>query len=160
MPLKPPINEHEIDTVFHLGAQTIVGTALRSPLSTFESNIRGSYQLLEVCRRHKNMVKRIVVASSDKAYGTSPILPYTEEMPLVGKHPYDVSESCTDLLALSFHHTYALPVVIVRCGNIYRRRPTGAALFLARSEASLLDAPQKSAAMGHLAVITSMCKML
>lgn len=117
--LERAINDHEIETVFHLGAQTIVGSALRNPLATFEANIRGSYQLLEACRRQKNLVKRIVVASSDKAYGTSPLLPYTEEMPLVGKHPYDVSKSCTDLLSLSYYQTYALPVVIARCGNIY-----------------------------------------
>ena len=113
------INEQEIDTVFHLGAQTIVGTALRNPLPTFEANIRGTYQLLECCRQHKSLVKRIVVASSDKAYGTSPQLPYTEDMPLRGEHPYDVSKSCTDLLSLSYYHTYKLPIAIARCGNIY-----------------------------------------
>ena len=113
------INEHEIDTVFHLGAQTIVGTALRNPLSPFESNIRGSYNLLEACRRHPSLVKRIVVASSDKAYGSSDVLPYTEEMPLCGKHPYDVSKSCTDLLAFSYHHTYGSPIAVARCGNIF-----------------------------------------
>lgn len=113
------INKMEIDTVFHLGAQTIVGTALRNPLSTFEANIRGTYQLLEACRRHPTLVKRIVVASSDKAYGSSDQLPYTEEMPLAGLHPYDVSKSCTDLLASAYAHTYGLPVAIARCGNIY-----------------------------------------
>jgi CDP-glucose 4,6-dehydratase len=113
------INEHEIDTVFHLGAQTIVGTALRNPLATFESNIRGTYNLLEACRQHKSLVERIVVASSDKAYGSSPVLPYTEDMPLRGKHPYDVSKSCTDLIADTYHHTYGLPVVVARCGNLY-----------------------------------------
>lgn len=113
------INEHEIDTVFHLGAQTIVGTALRSPLSTFESNIRGSYNLLEACRRHSSLVKRVVIASSDKAYGSSDVLPYTEEMSLSAKHPYDVSKSCTDLLAFSYFQTYGLPVVVARCGNIF-----------------------------------------
>jgi CDP-glucose 4,6-dehydratase len=113
------VNEHEIDTVFHLGAQTIVGTALRSPLSTFESNIRGSYNLLEACRRHSSLVKRVIIASSDKAYGSSDILPYTEEMPLGAKHPYDVSKSCTDLLAFSYYHTYGLPIVVARCGNIF-----------------------------------------
>lgn len=113
------INEHEIDTVFHLGAQTIVGTALRSPLSTFESNIRGTYNLLEACRQHKALVKRIVIASSDKAYGTSPILPYTEEMPLKGQHPYDVSKSCADLISNTYYHTYHLPIVVARCGNLY-----------------------------------------
>lgn len=113
------INKWEIDTVFHLGAQTIVGTALRNPLSTFESNIRGTYNLLEACRRHSNLVERIVIASSDKAYGSSEILPYLETMPLSGKHPYDVSKSCTDLISLSYYHTYSLPITIARCGNIY-----------------------------------------
>lgn len=117
--LERAINEYEVDTVFHLGAQTIVGTALRSPLSTFESNIRGTYNLLEACRIHPNLVKRIVIASSDKAYGSSPILPYTEDMPLKGQHPYDVSKSCTDLIAHTYHQTYGLPVVIARCGNLY-----------------------------------------
>jgi CDP-glucose 4,6-dehydratase len=113
------VNEHEIDTVFHLGAQTIVGTALRNPLATFESNIRGTYNLLEVCRQHSSLVKRIVVASSDKAYGPSLVLPYTEEMPLKGVHPYDVSKSCTDLIAYTYYHTYGLPIVVARCGNLY-----------------------------------------
>lgn len=113
------INEHEIDTVFHLGAQTIVGTALRNPLPTFESNIRGTYNLLEACRQHKSLVKRIVVASSDKAYGSSLVLPYTEDMPLKGQHPYDVSKSCTDLIAYTYYHTYDVPVAVARCGNLY-----------------------------------------
>ncbi|MBS0620525.1 MAG: GDP-mannose 4,6-dehydratase [Verrucomicrobia bacterium] len=117
--LERAINEQEIDTVFHLAAQTIVGTALRNPLPTFESNIRGTYNLLEACRIHKSLVKRILVASSDKAYGSSPVLPYTEEMPLRGEHPYDVSKSCTDLIATTYHHTYGLPVAIARCGNLY-----------------------------------------
>jgi CDP-glucose 4,6-dehydratase len=113
------INEHEIDTVFHLGAQPIVTTALRNPLATFEANIRGSYNVLEACRVHRDLVKRVVIASSDKAYGEAPTLPYTEEMPANGKHPYDVSKSCTDLLAISYGHTYELPVAVARCGNIY-----------------------------------------
>jgi CDP-glucose 4,6-dehydratase len=92
------INLHDCDTVFHLGAQTIVGTALRDPLECFESNIRGTYNLLEAARRLAPLVTAFVVASSDKAYGESPVLPYTEDMPLSGKHPYDVSTSCTDLL--------------------------------------------------------------
>lgn len=113
------INKHEIDTVFHLGAQTIVGSALRSPLATLETNVRGTYHLLEACRIHKSLVKSIVIASSDKAYGSSPTLPYTENHPLVGKHPYDVSKSCTDLIAQMYHHTYDLPLAIARCGNIF-----------------------------------------
>ncbi len=113
------INEHETDTVMHLGAQTIVGTALRSPLPTFEANIRGTYNLLEACRRMGSIVKAVVIASSDKAYGDSDILPYTESMPPLGRHPYDVSKSCTDLLAHTYAHTYGLPAIIARCGNIY-----------------------------------------
>lgn len=112
------LNEYEIDTVFHLGAQTIVPTANRSPLSTFEANIKGTWNVLEACRNSK-LVRRIVVASSDKAYGTSPSVPYTEDLPLRGEHPYDVSKSCADLLAVSYFKTYQLPVAITRCGNIY-----------------------------------------
>lgn len=117
--LERALSEHEVDTVFHLGAQAIVGVALRSPLLTFESNIRGTYNLLEACRIHRDLVRNIVVASSDKAYGDSDVLPYTEDMPLQGRHPYDVSKSCTDLLAHTYAHTYGLPVAIARCGNIY-----------------------------------------
>ncbi|HEX2864022.1 MAG TPA: NAD-dependent epimerase/dehydratase family protein, partial [Deinococcales bacterium] len=117
--LERAVNEHEVDTVLHFGAQTIVGTALRSPLPTFEANIRGTYHLLEACRAHADLVRRVVVASSDKAYGTSDVLPYTEAMPLRGRHPYDVSKSCADLLALAYAETYGLPVAVARCGNIY-----------------------------------------
>ena len=117
--LQRAINLHEIETVFHLGAQTIVGVAHRFPLSTFETNIRGTYNLLEACRVHKDRVGRVVVASSDKAYGEQPDLPYVEDMPLNGRHPYEVSKSCADLLAQAYHHTYGLPVAIARCGNVY-----------------------------------------
>jgi len=117
--LERALCEYEIDTVFHLAAQTIVGTAKKAPLITFEANIRGTYNLLEACRRQATSVERIVIASSDKAYGTSTILPYTETMPLVGKFPYDVSKSCCDLIAQSYFHTYDLPVTIARCGNIF-----------------------------------------
>jgi CDP-glucose 4,6-dehydratase len=113
------ICEHDVDTVFHLGAQTIVGTALRSPLATFEANVRGTYNLLEACRVHQRLVQAVVVASSDKAYGDSATLPYTEEMPLDGRHPYDVSKSCADLIALTYAQTYGLNVAVARCGNIY-----------------------------------------
>ncbi|MBE2234077.1 MAG: GDP-mannose 4,6-dehydratase [Anaerolinea sp.] len=117
--LERAVNEHEVETVFHLAAQPIVGVAHRFPLHTFEANIRGSYNLLEACRVHSQLVRRVVVASSDKAYGAQPALPYTEEMPLQGQHPYEVSKSCTDLIAQSYSHTYGLPVAIARCGNIY-----------------------------------------
>ncbi len=113
------LNEHEIQAIFHLGAQTIVNTALRSPLQTFRSNIEGSWNLLEAARRLPDLVERIVVASSDKAYGSQENLPYNEEMPLNATHPYDVSKSCTDMLARSYAMTYDVPVTIARCGNIY-----------------------------------------
>jgi len=113
------INEFEIDTVFHLGAQTIVEAAYREPLQTFESNIRGTYHILEACRRHRNTVERIIIASSDKAYGSADKLPYTEDMPLKGKYPYDVSKSCTDLLAQAYSYTYDMQIAITRCCNVY-----------------------------------------
>jgi CDP-glucose 4,6-dehydratase len=117
--LERAINEHEIEVVFHLAAQPIVGVAHRAPLQTFEANIRGTYNLLEACRQHAVLVRRVVIASSDKAYGTQPALPYTEEMPLQGRFPYEVSKSCTDLIAQCYFATYDLPVAIARCGNIY-----------------------------------------
>jgi CDP-glucose 4,6-dehydratase len=110
--------EYEIDTVFHLAAQTIVGIANRNPLSTFESNIQGTWTVLESCRRSP-AVKSIVVASSDKAYGDQEHLPYAEETPLEGSHPYDVSKSCADLIAQTYGKTYGLPVAVTRCGNFY-----------------------------------------
>jgi CDP-glucose 4,6-dehydratase len=113
------INASESEVVFHLGAQTLVGAAVRDPLETFESNVRGTYNLLEASRRFKDLVKAIVVASSDKAYGDASGVPYVEDMPLSGRHPYDVSKSCADLIATTYAHTYGLPVTIARCGNIY-----------------------------------------
>lgn len=117
--LERALLDHRVDTVFHLGAQALVTEALRYPLSTFEVNIRGTYNLLEACRRHRGNITRIVVASSDKAYGESPSLPYTEEMPLSGRAPYDVSKSCADLLAQAYQRTYDLPIATMRCGNIF-----------------------------------------
>ncbi len=116
--LERTLNEYEVEAVFHLGAQTIVGTANRSPLSTFEANIKGSWNVLEAARVSP-LVQRVVVASSDKAYGDQPRLPYTEEAPLQGRHPYDVSKSCTDLLTQAYAQTYRLPVAIARCGNLF-----------------------------------------
>jgi CDP-glucose 4,6-dehydratase len=112
------LGEYEIDTVFHLAAQTIVGIANRNPVSTFQTNIGGTCSLLEACRRSAK-VKTIVVASSDKAYGDQERLPYDESTPLQGRHPYDVSKSCADLIAQSYFTTYGLPVGITRCGNFY-----------------------------------------
>jgi CDP-glucose 4,6-dehydratase len=116
--LERTLGEYEINTVFHLAAQTIVSIANRNPLSTFESNIRGTWMLLEACRRSP-AVKQLVVASSDKAYGDQEKLPYDELTPLQGRHPYDVSKSCADLIAQMYAVTYETPVVITRCGNFY-----------------------------------------
>jgi CDP-glucose 4,6-dehydratase len=112
------LNEYEIDSVFHLAAQTIVSIANRNPLSTFEANIKGTWNLLEASRRSP-LLERIVVASSDKAYGSKEKLPYDEKAALEGKHPYDVSKSCADLLCGSYYETYGLPVCVTRCGNFY-----------------------------------------
>tara|TARA_B110000211_G_scaffold13276_1_gene13856 strand:- start:5684 stop:6679 length:996 start_codon:yes stop_codon:yes gene_type:complete len=112
------MGEYEVDTVMHLAAQAIVGIANRNPVTTFEANIQGTWSVLEACRRSPK-VKQIVLASSDKAYGDQEILPYYENTPLQGIHPYDVSKSCADLIAHSYAHSYGLPVVITRCGNFY-----------------------------------------
>jgi CDP-glucose 4,6-dehydratase len=112
------LGEYEVETVFHLAAQTIVGIANRNPVSTFESNIRGTWSLLEACR-HSPLVKQIVVASSDKAYGDHETLPYDEDTPFESRHPYDVSKSCADLIAQCYARTFDLPVAITRCGNFY-----------------------------------------
>jgi CDP-glucose 4,6-dehydratase len=116
--LERALAEYEIETVIHLAAQTIVGIANRSPLSTFETNIKGTWCLLEAARRC-GYSPQVIVASSDKAYGEQPVLPYTEETALEGRHPYDASKSCADILALTYHHTYRLPVCVTRCGNFY-----------------------------------------
>ncbi len=112
------VMEYEIDTVFHLAAQTVVGVANRNPVNTFESNIGGAWNVLEACRGSK-LVKAVVVASSDKAYGRHDQLPYTEEGALLGRHPYDVSKACADMIAQTYAATYGLPVAITRCGNLY-----------------------------------------
>ena len=112
------LNEYEVDTVFHLAAQTIVPIANRSPLSTFETNIKGSWIIFEAVR-NSPLVSRVILASSDKAYGSQEQLPYTEEMPLLGRHPYDVSKACAELLAVNYYHTYQLPIGITRCANLY-----------------------------------------
>jgi CDP-glucose 4,6-dehydratase len=116
--LERVLGEYEVDTVIHLAAQTIVGIANRNPVSTFEANIQGTWCLLEACRRSPR-VKSVVMASSDKAYGDQDVLPYDENTPLQGKHPYDVSKSCSDLISQTYAHSYGLPVAITRCGNFY-----------------------------------------
>lgn len=112
------LGEYDIKTVFHLAAQAIVGVANRNPISTFESNIQGTWSLLEACRRSP-LVTEVVVASSDKAYGEQPVLPYTEDMPLLARNPYDVSKACTDMLAQSYAYTYGMNAAISRCGNFF-----------------------------------------
>jgi CDP-glucose 4,6-dehydratase len=111
------IGEHEVDTVFHLAAQTIVGTANRSPSSTFETNVRGTWTVLEACREHR--VARVLVASSDKAYGSHEALPYREDHALLARNPYDVSKACADLIARSYWHAFGLPVAVTRFANLY-----------------------------------------
>ena len=116
--LERTLGEYEIDTVIHLAAQTIVTIANRNPLSTFETNVAGTWNLMEACRRSPK-VKQVVVASSDKAYGDQEKLPYAENTPLQGQHPYDVSKSAADLIAHSYAISFETPVVITRCGNFY-----------------------------------------
>ncbi len=117
--LNRALNEYEIETVFHVGAQTIVGVANSGPLSTFSANIQGTWNLLEAVRLNQRRVRRVVVASSDKAYGNLHGDSYDETFPLRGEHPYDVSKSCADLLAQSYFKSYQTPVAITRCGNFF-----------------------------------------
>ncbi len=116
--LERVLAEYEIQNVIHLAAQTIVGIANRNPLSTFETNIKGTWCLLEAARRC-GYNPHVIVASSDKAYGDQAVLPYLEDAPLEGRHPYDASKSCTDILSLTYHKSYELPVCVTRCGNFY-----------------------------------------
>ncbi len=113
------LNEYEIQTVFHLAAQTIVGHANNRPVETFDVNIRGTWELLEACRNNSKTVKAVLFASSDKAYGDLKGERYTEDFPLAGKHPYDVSKSCADLLAQAYAHTYGMNICVTRCGNFF-----------------------------------------
>ncbi len=109
--------EYEVESVFHLAAQTIVGTANRSPVSTFETNVRGTWTVLEACRLHG--VQRVIVASSDKAYGKQSELPYREDQPLLASYPYDVSKAACDMIARSYWSSFALPVAVTRFANLY-----------------------------------------
>lgn len=113
------INEYEPEVVFHLGAQALVQRGVRSPVSTFRANIEGTWNVLEACRTHDKLVQSVVAASSDKAYGDQKKLPYTEDSPMMGRYPYDVSKSCADLLAQSYGATYGMPVSVSRCGNFF-----------------------------------------
>lgn len=112
------LGEYEVRTVFHLAAQTQVVVANNNPVSTFDANVRGTWALLEAVRRSP-FIEQVVLASSDKAYGAQPELPYDETMPLLATNPYDVSKACADLIARSYHRTYATPVTITRCGNFF-----------------------------------------
>jgi CDP-glucose 4,6-dehydratase len=115
--LRRTMAEYAVETVFHLGAQTLVGVAKSDPIGTFEANIRGTWLLLEAARQCK--VQQVIVASSDKAYGDSDRLPYREDHPLRGRFPYEVSKSCTDLITAAYAHTYGTSTAIVRCGNLF-----------------------------------------
>jgi len=148
--LERTLGEYEVATVMHLAAQTIVGVANRNPVSTLDTNIRGTWALLEACRR-SSTVQQIVLASSDKAYGAQEVLPYSETTPLEGRHPYDVSKSCTDLIAQMYAKTYELPVTITRCGNFYgggdlnwNRLVPGTIRSLARGESPEIRSDGKS----------------
>jgi CDP-glucose 4,6-dehydratase len=116
--LERALGEYEVATVIHLAAQTVVGVANRNPVSTLDTNVRGTWALLEAARRSP-LVRQVVVASSDKAYGDQDVLPYTEEAPLRGRHPYDVSKSCADLMAQMYATSFGLPVCVTRCGNFF-----------------------------------------
>jgi CDP-glucose 4,6-dehydratase len=116
--VKRAVNEYETDTCFHLAAQAIVGAANRAPISTFESNVAGTWVVLEACRESK-LMRRVVVASSDKAYGSQPVLPYTEEMPLLASNPYDASKAAAEIVARSYHAGFDMQLAITRCANIY-----------------------------------------
>jgi CDP-glucose 4,6-dehydratase len=111
------IAEYEVDSVFHLAAQTLVGVANRGPRSTFETNVRGTWMVLEACRGHD--VSAVVVASSDKAYGPQPQLPYREDQPLAARYPYDASKAAADVIARSYWHTFGVPVAVTRFANLY-----------------------------------------
>ncbi|MCM8797684.1 MAG: GDP-mannose 4,6-dehydratase [Candidatus Omnitrophica bacterium] len=116
--LKEILHRHSVDIVFHLAAEAIVGRSYQNPQRAFHTNIQGTWSVLEACRQY-GKTEAIIVASSDKAYGEHKRLPYKEDYPLLANHPYDVSKSCADLISRAYAHTYGLPVVITRCGNIY-----------------------------------------
>lgn len=117
--LEKTIGDYGINTVLHLAAVSVQGQAMKKPREALETNIRGTYNILEACRVHAHLIERVIVTSSDKAYGDSNILPYLETLPMQGKHPYDVSKSCADLIARCYHHSYGLPVAVVRLANTY-----------------------------------------
>jgi CDP-glucose 4,6-dehydratase len=129
--------EHEIQDVFHLAAQTLVPTARAAPMSTFETNIRGTWLVLEACRARG--AERVIVASSDKAYGPQPELPYREDMALQPRFPYDVSKAAADLLARSYWHTWRLPVAVTRCANLYGGGDTNGSRLIPEAIAAALD---------------------
>jgi CDP-glucose 4,6-dehydratase len=135
--LERVLGEYETTTVFHLAAQTQVGVANRNAASTFDSNVRGTWALLEAVRRSP-LVDQVIVASSDKAYGTQPSLPYTEDMPLLASHPYDVSKACADMIAASYHDVFDVPVCVTRCGNFFGPGDTNWARLVPGTIRSLL----------------------
>lgn len=147
--IKRVFSEYNIDTVFHLAAQPIVGVSIKNPIATFEANIKGTWNILEACRNYQD-IKRVIIASSDKAYGESKKLPYTEDMPLQGSNPYDCSKSCADLIAQMYHRTYGLPVAISRCANFFgggdynfSRIVPGTILSILKNEAPIIRSDGK-----------------
>jgi CDP-glucose 4,6-dehydratase len=131
------LNEYEVDSVFHLAAQTLVGTANRDPISTFETNVRGTWTVLDACRRHGT--ERVVVASSDKAYGPQAELPYTEEQRLAARFPYDASKASADIIARSYWHTFGLPVAVTRFANLYGGGDTNRSRLIPEAVCAALD---------------------
>lgn len=115
--VKTILRERHPDFIFHFAAQTIVGIANRNPLPTLKTNIAGTWHILEAARCYP--AKGIIIASSDKAYGDQPVIPYKENTPLVGMHPYDVSKSSADLIAQMYFKTYQLPLCIIRSANVF-----------------------------------------
>lgn len=116
--VRKTVNKHRPNVIFHLAAETIVGEAKKAPLATFKSNIEGTWNIMEACR-DKKFIQAVIAASSDKAYGTSRNLPYKEDSTLEGRHPYDASKTCADIIARAYYFSYNLPVCVARCGNIY-----------------------------------------
>ena len=131
------IGEYEVDTVFHLAAQTIVGTAGRAPLSTFETNVRGTWTVLEACRVQE--VGRVIVASSDKAYGNHDVLPYREDFPLRPRFPYDASKAAADLIARSYWHSFGLPVAVTRFANLYGGGDVNTSRLIPEAVSAVID---------------------
>ena len=140
--LEETLKEHEIDTVFHLAAQAIVGKAEKGPIGTFETNIRGTWNVLDACRNNREVVSRVILASSDRAYGSLTGDSIDETTPLQGTSPYDVSKSCSDMLARCYFETYRLPICSIRCGNLFGGRDLNFDRIIPGTIRSILEGEQ------------------